>query len=371
LKDWLDPTNTGIEKMPGLSSQVLPPDADFTVSATQIDQSDTIWFYDASTGNPIMSWAWTFEGGIPPTSTDKNPMVIYPSPDTFDVTLTVTNADGEDTETRTDYIIVNEVLAPVADFMADQVEITEGESVNFTDLTQNEPVTWSWVFDGGDPYTSEEQHPQGITYELPGTYDVSLNVSNNGGSDTEVKAGYIQVNEGLAPVADFVANVTEIMIGDSVNFTDLSLNDPTMWTWTFEGGTPDNSGDKNPQGIVYNTAGLFDVTLRAKNGYGFGLTTKTDYIQVGGISIKDLNDHGGIYIYPNPTNGISYLRADMPVNNPVTLGIYNLLGELLQQQVIHLSQACLMDFSNFENGFYIVRVQSQDRQLVHKVAVHH
>ncbi len=86
--------------------------------------------------------------------------------------------------------------------------------------------------------------------------------------------------EGSAPVADFTANQTNITVGESVNFTDNSTNTPSVWSWTFNGGTPSTSNTQNPIGIVYNTAGSYDVTLTVTNTYGSDVETKTSYIVV-------------------------------------------------------------------------------------------
>lgn len=82
------------------------------------------------------------------------------------------------------------------------------------------------------------------------------------------------------PVADFVANVTTISAGASVNFTNLSIYNPTSYSWTFTGGTPSTSTQANPSNIVYNTPGTFTVTLTATNANGSDTETKTAYITV-------------------------------------------------------------------------------------------
>ncbi|NIM17349.1 MAG: PKD domain-containing protein [Candidatus Aminicenantes bacterium] len=84
-------------------------------------------------------------------------------------------------------------LPPVADFIASATTITEGDSITFTDLSANNPDTWSWTFDGGTPSGSTEQNPT-VTYNTAGTYTVTLTVSNAAGSDTETKTDYITVN---------------------------------------------------------------------------------------------------------------------------------------------------------------------------------
>jgi PKD repeat protein len=84
---------------------VLPPVAEFTASATTITVGDSISFTDQSTNNPT-SWSWSFPGGTPGTSTAQNPTVTYNTAGTYNVSLTVTNSAGNDTETKTNFITV-------------------------------------------------------------------------------------------------------------------------------------------------------------------------------------------------------------------------------------------------------------------------
>lgn len=66
-------------------------------------------------------------------------------------------------------------------------------------------------------------------------------------------------------MADFTADTIVVNIGQSVDFTDISHGTPTSWGWTFEGGTPGTSAVQNPENIVYNTVGVFSVTLEVSD----------------------------------------------------------------------------------------------------------
>lgn len=84
------------------------PTANFSASQTNITTGSSINFTDLSTGNPT-SWSWSFQDGTPATSTLQNPTNIqYNTAGTYNVTLIVTNANGNDTETKTGYIIVTD-----------------------------------------------------------------------------------------------------------------------------------------------------------------------------------------------------------------------------------------------------------------------
>jgi hypothetical protein len=85
-------------------------------------------------------------------------------------------------------------VAPVADFTANNTNISTGQTVNFTDQSQNNPTSWSWTFSGGTPSTSTAQNPA-VTYNTAGTYDVSLTVTNTAGSDSKTITAYITVED--------------------------------------------------------------------------------------------------------------------------------------------------------------------------------
>ena len=55
---------------------------------------EVIQLTDLSNGNPT-SWEWNFPDGTPASSTDQNPVVSYTNEGTFDVSLSIQNADGE------------------------------------------------------------------------------------------------------------------------------------------------------------------------------------------------------------------------------------------------------------------------------------
>lgn len=70
---------------------------------------DTVYFrdYSAYQGTTSIQFQWAFEGGIPATSTDMNPKVVYSNVGTYDVSLTVTDANGAvSTHQLTDFISI-------------------------------------------------------------------------------------------------------------------------------------------------------------------------------------------------------------------------------------------------------------------------
>lgn len=80
------------------------------------------------------------------------------------------------------------------------------------------------------------------------------------------------------PSADFVADNVIVPLGCPVNFSDQSVGIPFEWNWQFEGGIPATSAEQHPQGIIYNQAGQYTVTLIVSNPAGTDTITKTAYI---------------------------------------------------------------------------------------------
>ena len=265
----------------------VPPSADFEASATSIFTGEEIDFTSLSVG--ATTWAWSFEGGTPETSTEQNPKGIsYATAGTYNVTLIASNGQGSDTKTISDYITVGDKgTAPSANFKASETSIDAGGAIDFTDLSVG-ATSWSWSFEGGTPNTSTDQNPTGILYETAGKFSVTLTASNSVGSNEHSKTAYITVANDLAPVVNFSAGKTEISEGGTIDFTDESSLSPTVWEWTFEGGSPSKSYDRNPAGILYDVPGTYSVTLLATNKDGSASKTEVDYITVTESPIKKM-----------------------------------------------------------------------------------
>jgi len=84
-----------------------PPSADFSASTQTLFENGIVYFEDRSSGS-INRWEWTFEGGSPSTSYQRNPVVLYPKAGAFDVTLVVNNDTISDSLVMPDFIQVLE-----------------------------------------------------------------------------------------------------------------------------------------------------------------------------------------------------------------------------------------------------------------------
>ncbi|MBN2172943.1 MAG: beta-propeller fold lactonase family protein [Bacteroidales bacterium] len=159
----------------------------------------------------------------------------------------------------------------------------------------------------------------------------------------------------VPPVANFTANVTTVQVGENVEFTDLSQNNPTSWEWDFEGGTPMVSSEPNPT-VIYDTEGSFDVSLTVTNDAGSDTKTETDYINV--LPLTFIDESGfeqKVSVHPNPATDMIYIDLVYDMKTTLTASVYSPQGKLLTWQNLKSKQNVL-DISNLENGLYILKL---------------
>jgi hypothetical protein len=109
-------------------------------------------------------------------------------------------------------------------------------------------TTWNGIFFAGGAYTQAEGGPMNYIaqwFEAPST----------------------------SPAAGFNSTISSGCEGECINFTDVSTNSPTGWTWTFPGSSTTTSSNQNPFNICYPTAGSYVVKLVVCNTNGCDSTT--------------------------------------------------------------------------------------------------
>ena len=198
----------------------------------------------------------------------------------IDIRLTAANAVGNNTATRTGYIIVAAPVPPVATFNSDIQTGTAPLVVRFTDKsTGTAPLTYAWDFNDDTTIDSSVKSPS-FTYTTPGTYSVKLTVTNIAGTNSTTRTDYIIVSAPVPPGAAFNSDIQTGTAPLVVRFTDKSTGTaPLTYAWDFNDDTTIDSSVKSPS-FTYTTPGTYSVKLTVTNIAGTNSTTRTDYVIV-------------------------------------------------------------------------------------------
>ncbi len=208
---------------------------------------------------------------------------------------------------------VNQPPTPL--FTSTTPTICTGQSITFTDFSAGSPTSRAWTFQGGTPATSTLVSPV-VTYNTPGTYNVTLISTNGFGSDTLIRTAYVTVT---GAQTNFTSNITQGCGTFAVQFTDQSTCSPTAWSWSFPGGSPTTSTAQNPS-VTYSSPGNYNVSLTV-NGV---TTTRNGYITVGvngTILSEDFESNSFTtngWTLQNPDNGITWAISTTGGNAPGT-----------------------------------------------------
>lgn len=169
-----------------------------------------------------------------------------------------------------------EPQAPIANYSyIDQ----GGGTIQFTDLSLNNPTSWLWDF--GDGNTSTQQNPA-HTYAVAEAYTVCLFVTNEFGTDFTCQGVEIV----FAPIASFAYSYSG---GASIDFEDQSTNNPTEWFWEF--GDGNTSTVQYPQ-YNYAAPGTYTICLTVTNDSGSDVTCQEITIVFAPLAAFTYDDQG-------------------------------------------------------------------------------
>lgn len=172
-------------------------------------------------------------------------------------------------------------------------------------------LSYAWDFDNNGTTDATVKNPTHV-FNTPGTYTVSLTVSNAAGeSYTWTRENLIEVYAGTTPVAGFTVDRTIADAPVTLFFTDTSTEGADVWEWDFDNDGTIDSYEQNPSWL-YTTQGKKTVKLTVRNSkHGVSNTiTKTNYIDLGNFGTVTT-----LYVSPNGSHSAPFKTIEEAAND--------------------------------------------------------
>ncbi|HEX9981200.1 MAG TPA: PKD domain-containing protein [Flavobacterium sp.] len=242
------------------------------------------------------------------------------------------------------YLDEQQCLTPDASFtflpVADYNPETQVGTVSFNNLSTNYTGA-TWDFGDGQTSTSAIASHD---YSCPGTYNVTLTVSNDicspGSSDTFTLPVVVTDSQNA-----FTTNVT---LEGSILTAERDLAGTTYQWVDCDNGNALMVGETG-QSFMATADGNYACILTTNGCESLSACTNVTLLNTNQNSI------GSIRLYPNPTTGLLQLSGNLAVKN---VQVYNTLGMLVADK---------LDISGQSAGIYFVKVTTEEGSFIRKV----
>ncbi len=353
LKPWLDPSNLNVLVFAGSTDPCtpttpVPPVANFVASATSVTPGTTVSFTDLSTGIPT-SWAWSvspasgwsFAAGS--NASSQNPQILFSNVGQYTVSLTATNAQGSDLETKNNYIIVAQMTGPcTASAVCDEyINNVSFNTINNTSACGNNGYT--------DFTGTNTSLAQGSTYALTITPAIVNNSQAAAYTNDEI-AAWIDFNNDF-DFNDAGEQVAYVLVGAGWNNT-FNVTIPLA---SYTGAV------RMRVRISYQPDGA--ITPCGPASYG---ETEDYTINITSGAGIDENPLGLIQIYPNPAQELLHINCNNLTEN-AQIEIMDINGKILMQTTGIAGQLNTMGIAHLASGLYHVRIVSNGQQITQRI----
>lgn len=257
---------------------------------------------------------------------------------------------------RIDSMFFSPAIPLVAAFSTDEQEGCVGDEIQFNDTSSGTITSYDWAFPGGTPASSDLQNPT-INYDVAGTYDVSLTITDVFGTATEMKNSYITIKD--LPTSNFGYTLDN----GTIQIVDNSV-DADLYFWDFGDGTTSQiAGDISH---TYDSSGTYTVSLISSNSCGSDTFETTINVTI--TSLQNPNYWNEVSIFPNPTNDLLRIDFGKKQNTESQIQLFNALGQIVYvQKVQKIIEE--IEVANFPRGIYFVKIMDKKSELVKRIVV--
>ena len=223
---------------------------------------------------------------------------------------------------------------PTASFDVSNNVFCLGEPIQFNDFSTGSVSSWEWDF--GDGNSSTNSNPSHL-FGAPGTYTVSLTVTNTIGSDTETQI--ITIND--LPNVSLSTPLSQVCNTDGSFSVSGSPSGGTYFGPGMTGSTfnPSNAG-----------VGTHTISYSYTDGNGCFALDQVDITVDNCVNISELNIDD-IILYPNPNDGRFKLSR---LNTGIQMEIFSIDGKLIYKHLSSFEEEWVE--LNVESGIYTLKL---------------
>ncbi len=322
------------------------------------------WYTQTSNAQSVLGgntaiFSGSTDGNFTTFSTDVS--FLYPNESVIFRFLFLTDQNVQTAGVAIDdfQILVEDAVAPTADFTASATAGCAGQTITFTDASTGSVQTYEWDFGANAfPATATGPGPHSVAYNGIGTSTVSLRVVNVGGEDTETKTDFITTSATHTPT------ITRGETSDpEVISLTASAGDSYQW---FRGGTAIDGATNQVLETSENGLYTVDVTIDGCTGRAAALNV---VILVTGLE-DDVVFSKTVNVFPNPVGNKLNIGISNPVMGEHGFNFYNADGRLIRQESEsknQTDQTFTFDISNMPQGNYLIQVVSPKGSTIKKV----
>lgn len=215
-----------------------------------------------TTSDEIASYEWNFGDGSP-TSAEASPVHTYTGEGAYPVTLNYTTKNGCKGIASLDANNpIRTYTKPKPDFSSPEApQVCGNNTVHFNSTTD---VGNGWKWDFGDNTAAGTSRNPTHSYKNPGSYTVSLTVSNYACSETITKVDYITA---VNPFPRFSMQQIDCGNRTEMKFDDRSIGTISNWKWNWgDGQETSYTSKKNNVAHNYEKIGTYKVKLTVSDG---------------------------------------------------------------------------------------------------------
>lgn len=222
--------------------------------------------------------------------------------------------------------------------------------VQFVNTSSN-ATQYRWNFNDGSAF--DTAFSPSHTFPNNGLFLTCLRVQKNALVDSICHL--ITISSYQAPVSNFSFDT----LGDpSVQFTDLSTNNPSDWYWDFDDNAS-NSTSQNPTHTFPAVGGTYNVCLTASSINGNGNTFCQDVILTVGTGLDENGQAQNIKIFPNPVRNEALIQIFEKNTGGLRLELFDMTGKKLDINYSVQAQGVVLKRGSLSTGQYIVRLLNE------------